>query len=192
MARNNVFQRSSSLKSIEVPHSAPSRGRSVRLTSAFQSPGEREFSTPSPSAATTRVAPRSGLRRKECFLECMCTVDTFSGAFRRTYGWFTCGRFYSKNSRGMLTLVAALCAAQRARWSFNRGETARDRKFGRPRTGPARARRGVTRDGAGKRRCELISLFSVRTLFSETLVLLLCQYILFEEYSAWSNGNFRR
>ena len=70
----------------------------------------------------------------------------------------------------MLTLVVALCAAQRARCSSNRGETARDRKFGRPRNGLARARRGVTRDGAGKRRCELISLFSVRTLFSKTLV----------------------
>lgn len=69
----------------------------------------------------------------------------------------------------MLTLVVALCAAQRARCSSNRGETARDRKFGRPRNGLARARRGVTRDGAGKRRCELISLFSVRILFSKTL-----------------------
>ena len=70
----------------------------------------------------------------------------------------------------MLTLMVALCAAQRARRSSNRGETARDRKFGRLRNGLARARRGVTRDGAGKRRCELISLFSVRILFSKTLV----------------------
>jgi len=46
MAINDVFQRSTSLKSVEVPHSALSRGRSVRLTSAFQSLGEREFSTP--------------------------------------------------------------------------------------------------------------------------------------------------
>ncbi len=67
--------------------------------------------------------------------------------------------------------MVALCAAQRARRSSNRGETARDRKFGRPRNGLARARRGVTRDDAVARRCELISLFSVRTLFSKTLVL---------------------
>ena len=72
----------------------------------------------------------------------------------------------------MLTLVVARCAAQRARWSSNHGETARDRKFRRPRNGLARARRGVTRDGAVARRCELISLFSVRTLFSKTLVLM--------------------
>ena len=39
----------------------------------------------------------------------------------------------------MFTLVATLCAAQRARWSSSRDETARDRKFGRPRTGRARA-----------------------------------------------------
>ena len=70
----------------------------------------------------------------------------------------------------MLTLMVALCAAQRARRSSNRGESARDRKFGRPRNGLARARRGVTRDDAVARRCELISLFSVRTLFSKTLV----------------------
>ena len=53
----DAFQRSSSLKSVEVPHSAHSRGRSVRLLShsnpsqlpqcaAFESLGEREFSTP--------------------------------------------------------------------------------------------------------------------------------------------------
>ena len=46
MVLNSVFQRSSSSKSVEVPHSAPSRDRSVRLTSALQSLGEREFSTP--------------------------------------------------------------------------------------------------------------------------------------------------
>ena len=51
----------------------------------------------------------------------------------------------------MFTLVAALCATLRALWSFIRGETARDRKFGRPRTGLARARRGVAHDGAGWR-----------------------------------------
>ena len=62
-----------------------------------------------------------------------------------------------------------LCGSESACSSI-RGETARDRKFGRPRTGLARARRGVTRDGAGKRRCELISLFSVHILFSKTLV----------------------
>ena len=84
-----------------------------------------------------------------CF-ECMCTVVTFSGSFWRTCGCVTRGRFYSKNLHAVFTLVTALCAAQRARWSSIRGETARDRKFGRPRTGLARARRGVTGDGADK------------------------------------------
>ena len=117
------------------------------------------MSTPSPSAVVTCVGPGSGLRRKECFLECMCTVDTFSGSFWRTRGRGTRGRFYSKNLRGVLTATVALCAARRVPCGSIRGETARDRKFGRPRTGLARARRGVTRAGAGKRPCKLIHYF---------------------------------
>ena len=66
-------------------------------SSAFQSPGEGDFSTPAPSPAATHITPRTGLSRKQCFPERTWTVDTFSGAFRRTSGRFTCGRFYSKN-----------------------------------------------------------------------------------------------
>ena len=119
----------------------------------------------------------------------MCTVVTFSGSFWRTWGRVTRGRFYSKNLHAVFTLVVTLCAAQRARWSSIRGETARDRKFGRPRTGRARARRGVTRDGAGKRRCKLIHYFRY-ILFSETLVLAWKKH--YNGISGWNSVFFHR
>ena len=76
---------------------APVHGAEVCDFMSFQSPGEGDFSTPAPSPAATHITPRTGPSRKQCFPGHTWTVDTFSGAFRRTSGRFTCGRFYSKN-----------------------------------------------------------------------------------------------
>ena len=50
-------------------------------SSAFQSSGERDFSTPAPSPAATHIKPRTGLSRKQCkqcFPERTWTVDTLA------------------------------------------------------------------------------------------------------------------
>ena len=93
------------------------------------------------SAATTRVGPRSGLRRKNVFLSA-CAPSSPSAARSGAPEGASHAADSLPRIHAVLTLVAALCAARSASGS-SRGETARDRKFGRPRTGLARARRGV-------------------------------------------------